>query len=151
MRAEGLIRLSKTPRSFRESASKTTCGRRHRYVLRMRELLRDARNSIPSQVCGRAAIAVVFTWLTHQPEGEDAILSAAHRACEHSEAARRGPQARRLLTSPSPKPTSLRKVILQQALAPSRRATVPRCYAEHENITRFLYVEVLPGGLLLGK
>ena len=40
--------------------------------------------------------AVVFTWLTHQPEGEDAILSAAHR-CKRSEAASAS-------TSPAPKP-----------------------------------------------
>ena len=42
---------------------------------------------------------VVFTWLTYQPEGKDAILSAAHEACEVAKDRKHV----HLLTSPSPK------------------------------------------------
>ena len=55
---------------------------------------------------------------------------------------------------PQTPPSCITKV-LKQALAPSRRATVPRCYAGNMSmyikVVGFLYVEVLLGGLLLGK
>ena len=71
--------------------------------------------------------AVVFTWLSHQPEGES--LSAAHGACERSEA------ARTTTTSPTDQLLPQTRPRASLLLVPSRRATVH--YAENIKVVRF--------------